>query len=127
VRRLAFGLALVLAVACGTRTQQEAAFPTPVPTTVADLTVGGAVRDVGAALRKWDEFIYRVHVCTEFITTNCRTEAESDRVAVALRAYIAARPKGKVVSNDPSPASINLIIASRNLVVTIADIIERKR
>ena len=95
-----------------------------VPAPVADLTIGGAVRDVGEALKRWDDFIYTIHPCSEFVTSNCIEQAARDRVASALRAYIVARPKGKLSSTDTTRASASMIVASRNLVVAIADGIE---
>jgi hypothetical protein len=129
MRRLTVGVSLVLAVGCGTRTEPQAAMPTPIPTVVADLTIGGAVRDVTEAQRLWFDFTTsgKHPHCTDVVTKGCITEAERDRVMVAFRAYVASRPKKKLSSTDTRPAPIAMVVASRNLVVAIADAIERQR
>jgi hypothetical protein len=53
--------------------------------------------------------------------------AERDKVMEAFRAYMAARPAKKLSSADPTQAPDAMIVASRDLVVAIADCIERKR
>lgn len=109
---------------CGTQANQEAAAPLPTPTLTADLTIGGAVRDVGNALHRWDDYIYSHHRCTEFVTSNCVADSTRSRVADALRAYIKARPAGPLSTKDTRPAPVEYVHASRDLVVAIADGIE---
>ena len=94
---------------------------------VADLTIGGAVRDVGNALHRWDNFAYTYPRCTALQTVKCIDDKERERVAAALRSYILARPKDRLSTDDKTPATASLIVASRNLVVAIADAVEKKR
>lgn len=111
----------------GTPTKPVAAAPVPKPTIIADLTIGGAVRDVGNALHRWDNFVYTYPRCTALQTVKCIDDKERERVAAALRSYILARPKDRLSTDDKTPATASLIVASRNLVVAIADAVEKKR
>ncbi len=93
-------------------------------------SIGATVRDVAEAMRRWDAFrLDPGHLpnCNDFVTTKCVTVAERDGVMDAFRKYIAARPAKKLSSTDPTPAPDAMIVASRDLVVAIADCIERKR
>lgn len=111
----------------GTPTKPVVVAPAPKPTLIADLTIGGAVRDVGDALHRWDNFAYTYPRCTQLQTTKCIDDKERERIAAALRAYILARPNDRLSTDDKTPATASLIVASRNLVVAIADVIERQR
>jgi len=103
------------------------------PTVAAPLppeSIGATVRDVAEAMRRWDAFRLdpgRPPNCNDFVTTKCVTVAERDGVMDAFRRYIAARPAKQLKSTDPTPAPAEMVIASRDLVVAIADCIERKR
>lgn len=129
----AIAVLILLAVSFLLITSCGPSAPEVKPTVAAPLppeSIGATVRDVAEAMRRWDAFrLDPGHPpnCNDFVTTKCVTVAERDGVMDAFRRYIAARPAKKLSSADPTQAPDAMIVASRDLVVAIADCIERKR
>jgi hypothetical protein len=118
---------LVLLARCGStppKVEQVQVEPTPV--VLPPESVGATVRDVGTALRMWDDFIFNSNhpSCGPTITKNCVTQAERDKVHEAFLRYVKTN-KGPRSTTDPSRAPADMAIAARDFVVAVADVIER--
>ena len=136
MRRYRYDLALVciavlfiaemmLLARCADRPKPKpVAAATAAPRKVTDTTVGGAVREVSKALRRWDDYVAAHHPCTPFVTSDCVTASARSRVVSALRAYTVAGPSGNLSPRDTTKASVSMVMASHNLVVAVSESIE---
>ena len=115
-------LLLAGVTACASPTNE----PSPPPTPKANLSVGSTLQDVRQALLLWKDFVESHPTCSGVVTKGCVTEEERFTVATALRAYAATR-SGPRLSSDTEQDSADAIRASRDLVVAIANAMERAR
>lgn len=120
--RLVVVLVLVAAIGCASPTNEPAPPPTPNPS----LSVGSTLQDVRQALLLWKDFVESHPTCSDIVTQRCITQEERFTVATALRAYAATR-SGPRLSTDTEQDSPEAIRASRDLVVAIANVMERAR